>query len=181
MRRSSTSASNPAANRAIGQWAEWELSRRSLFKTSFAGLAAAGTLALPGLGLIAMGPIAAALTGGAIGAATGGLLGGLIGYGIPEEQARRYESGLRQGHMVMGVRPRSEEEWPRSSQHKARATSRSWSRTPRSISSRPNAGPWVRAPSRRIASRSQSVHPTSCGSKPTRRDSARFGAHSKLR
>jgi hypothetical protein len=75
-----------------------------------AGLAAAGTLALPGLGLIAMGPIAAALTGGAIGAATGGLLGGLIGYGIPEEQARRYESGLRQGHMVMGVRPRSEED-----------------------------------------------------------------------
>jgi peptide/nickel transport system substrate-binding protein len=41
MRRSSTSASSPASNRAIGQWAEWELSRRSLFKTSFAGLAAA--------------------------------------------------------------------------------------------------------------------------------------------
>jgi hypothetical protein len=75
-----------------------------------AGLAAAGTIALPGIGLIAMGPIAAALAGGAIGAAGGGLLGGLIGYGIPEEQARRYEEGIRQGHIVMGVRPRTEED-----------------------------------------------------------------------
>jgi hypothetical protein len=66
-------------------------------------LAAAGTIALPGIGLIAMGPIAAALTGGAIGATGGGILGALVGYGIPEEQARRYESGLREGHIVMGV------------------------------------------------------------------------------
>lgn len=75
-----------------------------------AALVAAGTIALPGIGLIAMGPIAAALTGGAIGAAGGGLLGALVGYGIPEEQARRYESGLREGHIVMGVRPRSDED-----------------------------------------------------------------------
>jgi hypothetical protein len=75
-----------------------------------AALAAAGTIALPGIGLIAMGPIAAALTGGAIGAASGGLLGALVGYGIPEDQARRYENGIRQGHIVMGVRPRSEED-----------------------------------------------------------------------
>jgi hypothetical protein len=73
-------------------------------------LAAAGTIALPGIGLIAMGPIAAALTGGAIGAAGGGIVGALVGYGIPEEQARRYESGLREGHIVMGVRPRSDED-----------------------------------------------------------------------
>jgi hypothetical protein len=75
-----------------------------------AGLAAAGIIALPGIGLIAMGPIAAALTGGAIGAASGGLLGALIGAGIPEEQAARYESGIRQGNIVMGVSPRSEED-----------------------------------------------------------------------
>ena len=75
-----------------------------------AGLAAAGTIALPGIGLIAMGPIAAALTGGAIGAAGGGLLGALIGYGIPEEQAKRYESGIREGNIVMGVSPRSDED-----------------------------------------------------------------------
>lgn len=75
-----------------------------------AGLAAAGTIALPGIGLIVMGPIAAALAGGAIGAAGGGLLGALIGYGIPEEQAKRYETGIREGNIVMGVTPRSEDD-----------------------------------------------------------------------
>lgn len=75
-----------------------------------AGLAAAGTIALPGIGLIAMGPIAAALTGGAVGAAEGGILGALIGAGIPEEQARRYETGVREGNIVMGVTPRSDED-----------------------------------------------------------------------
>jgi hypothetical protein len=75
-----------------------------------AGLAAAGTIALPGIGLIAMGPIAAALTGGAVGAAGGGLLGALIGAGIPEEQAKRYETGVREGNIVMGVSPRNEED-----------------------------------------------------------------------
>lgn len=75
-----------------------------------AALAAAGTIALPGIGLIAMGPIAAALTGGAVGAAGGGLLGALVGAGIPEEHATRYESGIRQGNIVMGVTPRSEDD-----------------------------------------------------------------------
>jgi hypothetical protein len=75
-----------------------------------AGLAAAGIIALPGIGIIAMGPIAAALTGGAIGAAGGGLLGGLIGFGIPEEQAKRYETGIREGNIVMGVSPKNDED-----------------------------------------------------------------------
>jgi hypothetical protein len=75
-----------------------------------AGLAAAGTIALPGIGLIAMGPIAAALAGGAAGAAGGGLLGGLIGSGIPEDQAKHYEQGIREGNIVMGVTPRSDED-----------------------------------------------------------------------
>lgn len=75
-----------------------------------ATLSAVGAIALPGIGLLAMGPIAAALTGGAIGAAGGGLVGALVGSGIPEEQARRYESGVREGNIVMGVSPRSEED-----------------------------------------------------------------------
>jgi hypothetical protein len=75
-----------------------------------AGLAAVGTIALPGIGLIATGTIAAALTGGAIGAAGGGLLGALLGYGIPEEQAKRYETGISEGNIVMGVIPRSEDD-----------------------------------------------------------------------
>ncbi|GIZ53924.1 YsnF/AvaK domain-containing protein [Noviherbaspirillum aridicola] len=76
-----------------------------------AGVAATGTsLALPGLGLVIAGPIAAALAGAGAGAATGGLLGALIGYGIPEEQVKHYESGLKQGGILMGVKPRNDED-----------------------------------------------------------------------
>jgi hypothetical protein len=75
-----------------------------------ATLSAVGAVVLPGVGLLAMGPIAAALTGGAIGAAGGGLVGALVGSGIPEEQARRYETGVREGNIVMGVSPRSDED-----------------------------------------------------------------------
>jgi hypothetical protein len=44
------------------------------------------------------------------GAATGGLIGALIGAGIPEERARVYETDIRGGGIVMGVRPRSAED-----------------------------------------------------------------------
>ena len=75
-----------------------------------ATLSAVGAIVLPGVGLLAMGPIAAALAGGAIGAAGGGLVGALVGAGIPEEQARHYESGIREGNIVMGVTPRSDDD-----------------------------------------------------------------------
>ena len=75
-----------------------------------AALAAVGTIALPGIGLLAMGPIAAALAGGATGAVTGGLLGALVGAGIPEERAKEYESGIREGNIVMGFEPKSDED-----------------------------------------------------------------------
>jgi hypothetical protein len=70
-------------------------------------LIVAGTsIVLPGLGLVIAGPLAAA----AAGAATGGLIGALIGWGMPEEHVRRYESGLKEGGILMGVKPRSEED-----------------------------------------------------------------------
>jgi hypothetical protein len=75
-----------------------------------AALAAAGTIALPGIGLIAMGPVAAALAGAATGAAAGGLVGALVGAGIPEDRAKEYEAGIKEGNIVMGVTPRSEED-----------------------------------------------------------------------
>ncbi|OWW18828.1 hypothetical protein AYR66_04560, partial [Noviherbaspirillum denitrificans] len=60
-----------------------------------AAATAAGTsLALPGLGLVIAGPLAAAAAGAGAGAATGGLLGALVGWGIPEERVKHYESGL---------------------------------------------------------------------------------------
>ena len=72
-------------------------------------MAAVGTsVALPGLGLVIAGPVAAALAGAGAGAATGGLVGALIGWGIPEERVKVYEEGIKEGGILMGVRPRSE-------------------------------------------------------------------------
>jgi hypothetical protein len=76
-----------------------------------AAIAAIGTsIVLPGLGLIVAGPIAAALAGAGAGGATGGLIGALIGSGIPEDRARAYESGVKEGGIVMGVNARSDED-----------------------------------------------------------------------
>lgn len=72
--------------------------------------AVGGTVALPGLGLVIAGPIATALVGAGAGGAAGGLLGALIGWGIPEERVKAYESGLRGGGILMGVRPRNEKD-----------------------------------------------------------------------
>ncbi|MGA9998224.1 MAG: hypothetical protein WBP93_22620, partial [Pyrinomonadaceae bacterium] len=78
---------------------------------TLAAIAAIGTtLALPGLGLLVAGPLAAALAGAGAGGATGGLIGALIGAGIPEERVKRYEEGVRNGGIVMGVTPRSDED-----------------------------------------------------------------------
>jgi len=74
-------------------------------------LAAIGTnLVLPGLGLVIAGPLAAGLAGMGAGGATGSLIGALVGSGIPEERAKTYETGIKEGGMVLGVRPRSAED-----------------------------------------------------------------------
>lgn len=74
-------------------------------------IAAIGTsVALPGLGLIIAGPIAAALAGAGAGGLTGGLVGALVGSGIPEEHAKEYESDIKNGGIVMGVNPRNDED-----------------------------------------------------------------------
>lgn len=76
-----------------------------------AGLAAVGTtIALPGLGMVIAGPLAAALAGAGAGGAAGSLVGALIGWNIPEERVKEYESGIKQGGILMGVRPRSDED-----------------------------------------------------------------------
>src|SRR5438477_3473519 len=74
-------------------------------------LAGIGALAIPGLGpLIAAGPILAALSGAAVGGAAGGLTGALIGLGIPEYEAKQYESKLRQGNILLCVHTDDSEE-----------------------------------------------------------------------
>lgn len=74
-------------------------------------VAALGTsIILPGLGLIIAGPLAAGLAGAGAGGITGGLIGALVGSGIPEDRAKIYESGIKEGHVVLGVHPRNEED-----------------------------------------------------------------------
>ena len=78
---------------------------------TLAAIAAIGTtLVLPGIGLLVAGPIAAGLAGAGAGGATGGLIGALVGAGIPEERVKHYEQGLKEGGIVMGVTPRSDED-----------------------------------------------------------------------
>jgi len=74
-------------------------------------LAAIGTsITVPGLGLVIAGPLAAGLAGAGAGGITGGIIGALVGAGIPEERAETYESGIDEGHIVLTVRPHSEED-----------------------------------------------------------------------
>jgi hypothetical protein len=73
-------------------------------------LVAGAVLALPGLGFILAGPIAAALAGaGAAGLAVG-LMGALSDWGIPEERVQQYEAGIKDGGVLMGVKARSDED-----------------------------------------------------------------------
>lgn len=63
-----------------------------------------GTLAIPGVGpFLAAGPILTALGGLAVGAAAGGIAGALVGVGIPDDDAKRYESRLAAGNILVSV------------------------------------------------------------------------------
>jgi hypothetical protein len=63
------------------------------------------SVAIPGLGLIIAGPIAAALAGGGAGAVTGGVIGLLVGAGVTQDNAEAYQEALRGGGTVIGVIP----------------------------------------------------------------------------
>jgi hypothetical protein len=72
--------------------------------TGFGWLVGIGALAIPGVGpFIAAGPIMAALAGAGVGGALGGLTGALVGLGIPEYVAKRYNSLVNDGGMLLSV------------------------------------------------------------------------------
>jgi hypothetical protein len=67
-------------------------------------LAGIGALAIPRLGpFIAAGSIMAALAGAWIDRAVGGVTGALVGLGIPECEAKRYEGRLQKGGILISV------------------------------------------------------------------------------
>src|SRR4029079_7190665 len=77
-------------------------------------LAGIGLLAIPGLGpLIAAGPVLAALSGVAVGAAFGGIGGALVGMGVPEFEAKRYEGKIKEGNILISVHCENSEETKR--------------------------------------------------------------------
>ena len=67
-------------------------------------LAGLGALAIPGIGpILAAGPIAATLAGAKSRCGSRGLVGGFIGLGIPEDEAKEYESYIEQGRILVLV------------------------------------------------------------------------------
>jgi hypothetical protein len=73
------------------------------FAALIAGLTLVGIVVVPGSGLLAVGPIFAALSGAGGGAILGGLSGGLISAGFAVDEAIHYEKEIRHGKAVIIV------------------------------------------------------------------------------
>lgn len=72
-----------------------------------------GAIAIPGLGaFLAAGPLMGALAGAGVGGAVGTLTGALVGMGIPEYEAKRYESFINDGGALISVHA-DDHEWAR--------------------------------------------------------------------
>jgi Heat induced stress protein YflT len=70
--------------------------------SSFGLIAGIVGFTIPGLGpVLAAGPIAMALAGGVAGVGIAGLAGTLVGLGISDEDADRYESEVREGKILV--------------------------------------------------------------------------------
>ena len=77
--------------------------------TLFTAVTAVGTfLLVPGL--ILAGPIAQAMAAAGAAAVTGGLIGAIHDWGIPHERVDRYEAAIKAGAILLGVKPKSEDD-----------------------------------------------------------------------
>lgn len=71
---------------------------------AFGWLVGAGALLIPGLeAMHAAGPILGMLGGLGIGVTVGGLAGAMVGAGVPEYEAKRYEGRVRKGGILLSV------------------------------------------------------------------------------
>lgn len=66
-------------------------------------LIAASIIPSGGLGLVAIGPLAATFVGLGAGGLAGGLVGALVGAGIPEHEAKVFEKDVRGGNILLAV------------------------------------------------------------------------------
>lgn len=64
-------------------------------------LIGAGSMIIPGLGIVAAaGPITGLLTG----TVTGGIVGGLVDLGIPEKRSQQYETDIKAGKVLFSMK-----------------------------------------------------------------------------
>ncbi len=85
-------------------------------------IAGIGLLAIPGLGpFIAAGPIMSVLAGVGVGGTFGSLVGALIGMGMPEYEAKRFEGRIRQGGILLSVHC-DNQEWTKRANHLLQTT-----------------------------------------------------------
>lgn len=82
--------------------------RIEILVTIFAAIGAA--LALPALGFVVAGPLAAAVASAGAAGLAAGLIGALGDWGISEDRVRQYESGIHEGGILMMVEARSDED-----------------------------------------------------------------------
>ncbi len=68
-----------------------------------AGLTAVASIAVPGVGILAAGPLVAALAGAGAGGAAGGAVGALIGLGMTEHEAHFNTAVLKEGGYIVAV------------------------------------------------------------------------------
>jgi hypothetical protein len=77
--------------------------------TLFTAVTAVGTfLLVPGL--VFAGPVAQAVAAAGAAAVTGGLIGAVHDWGIPSERIDRYEDAIKAGGILLGVRPKNEDD-----------------------------------------------------------------------
>lgn len=85
-------------------------------------LAVLGAVTVPGVGpLLAAGPVVAALAGVGARGALGALTGSLIGLGMPEYEAKRFEGRIRKGGILLSVHC-DDSDWAEKAKDTLRAT-----------------------------------------------------------
>ena len=73
-------------------------------------LAGIGAIAVPGAGpFVAAGPVMATLAGVGVGGTAGAIVGALIGLGIPEYEAKRFEGLIKKGGVLLSVHSENSE------------------------------------------------------------------------
>lgn len=73
-------------------------------------LATATAIAIPGLNVVVVGAAVSAVAGFGAGAATGGLIGALVGAGITEHEAKIYEDEIKNGAVLLAVKPENDDQ-----------------------------------------------------------------------